>query len=179
MLQDQLLVWRLKHGDGEALRQIYEKYKVDLLALAGALLNDKAAAEDVVHDVFVSFAQFAAKLQLRTNLKGYLLTSVANHVRNLQTRERRTTPFCEFVVADGTCDWPDGFAISIEESRRIDIAMLELPYEQREVITLHVLSGLKFAAIAKSQGVSINTVQSRYRYGLNKLRSILNGEVER
>jgi DNA-directed RNA polymerase specialized sigma24 family protein len=36
---------------------------------------------------------------------------------------------------------------------------------------------MKFRAIAKSQNVSINTVQSRYRYGLDKLRSLLNSEV--
>ena len=150
-----------------------------MLALASALLNDKAAAEDVVHDVFVSFAQFAAKLQLRTNLKGYLLTSVANHVRNLQLKRRNVPPLNELIVAGIASNGPDRLVMSAEEARRVSNAIGELPYEQREVITLHVLSGLKFAVIAKSQGVSINTVQSRYRYGLNKLRSILNGEVER
>ncbi|MEA3226372.1 MAG: sigma factor-like helix-turn-helix DNA-binding protein, partial [Planctomycetota bacterium] len=51
------------------------------------------------------------------------------------------------------------------------------PYEQREVLILHSYSGMKFRTIAKQQGVSINTAQGRYRYALDKLRSILNGEV--
>lgn len=177
MLQDKLLVWKLKHGDRDALREIYERYRVDLLALATALLNDKAAAEDVVHDVFVSFAKFAVKLRLRTNLKGYLLTSIANHVRNLQTQQRHGSRLGRLFVAEATSDGPDKTAISAERFQRISDAVLELPHEQREVITLHLLSGLKFAAIARSQGVSINTVQSRYRYGLSKLRATLNGEV--
>ena len=55
-------------------------------------------------------------------------------------------------------------------------ALAELPYEQREVVILHVQGGMKFRAIAKSRNVSINTIQSRYRYGLDKLRSLLNSD---
>jgi DNA-directed RNA polymerase specialized sigma24 family protein len=50
---------------------------------------------------------------------------------------------------------------------------------EREVIVLHLQGGLKFGEIAQSQNVSVNTVQSRYRYGLNKMRSILDGEVKK
>lgn len=175
MLEDKLLVWKLKHGSKDALRNIYEKYKDDLLALAVALSNDAHTAEDVVHDVFVAFAEFAARLQLRTNLKGYLLTSIANRVRNLHSQEKRTSELGDLDVADS--DSPDKIAMSAEQSQRLSNAIGQLPYEQREVIILHLQSGLKFKAIAQSQGVLINTIQSRYRYGLNKLQTILNGEV--
>ena len=50
--------------------------------------------------------------------------------------------------------------------------------DQRQVIALHVLGSLRFREIAQQTGVSINTVQSRYRYGLAKLQSLLNGEVD-
>ncbi len=43
---------------------------------------------------------------------------------------------------------------------------------------LRLTADMKFRDIARLQQVSINTVQGRYRYGLNRLRSILNGEVE-
>jgi len=56
--------------------------------------------------------------------------------------------------------------------------MAQLPYEQREVIILHLMSDMRFRAIAGTQGVSISTVQSRYRYGLNKLRTLLDSEVK-
>ena len=54
-----------------------------------------------------------------------------------------------------------------------------LPYEQREVIILHLKGEMKFKTIANLQDVSINTVQSRYRYGLEKLRSLFNEEITR
>ena len=59
MLEDKLLILRFKHGSTEALRRIYEKYRLYLLKLAAALLHDVSVAEDVVHDVFVRFAQSA------------------------------------------------------------------------------------------------------------------------
>lgn len=55
--------------------------------------------------------------------------------------------------------------------------MAQLPYEQREVVMLHLHGGMMFKQIAKSQHVSINTIQSRYRYALDKLRRLLDGEM--
>ena len=53
-MEDKLLVLRCKRGSADALGRIYEKYKNDSLILAIALLNNTSAAEDVVHDVFLS-----------------------------------------------------------------------------------------------------------------------------
>ena len=72
---------------------------------------------------------------------------------------------------------PDQWIIDSEQIRILNNAMAQLPYQQREVVILHAQGEMKFKAIAELQGVSINTVQSRYRYGLDKLRSILNSEV--
>jgi DNA-directed RNA polymerase specialized sigma24 family protein len=54
--------------------------------------------------------------------------------------------------------------------------MSKLPYEQREAVVLHLKGGMKFKELAKLQGVSISTIHGRYRYGLYKLRSLLNSE---
>jgi DNA-directed RNA polymerase specialized sigma24 family protein len=54
--------------------------------------------------------------------------------------------------------------------------MSQLPYEQREAVVLHLKGGMKFKELAKLQGVSISTIHGRYRYGLYKLRSLLNSE---
>jgi RNA polymerase sigma factor (sigma-70 family) len=60
----------------------------------------------------------------------------------------------------------------------VTCALAQLPQEQRQVVVLHVLGPLRFREIARQTSVSINTVQSRYRYGLAKLQSLLNGEVD-
>jgi RNA polymerase sigma-70 factor (ECF subfamily) len=69
--------------------------------------------------------------------------------------------------------------IQSEELKRWSDAMAQLPYEQREVVILHLRAGMKFRQIARLQDISINTIKGRYRYGLDKLRSILNREVKK
>ena len=178
MLEDKWLIWKLRQGSREALCRIYEKHKNSMLALAIALLKDKSLAEDIVHDCFVSFAQCCGKLELKSSLKSYLLVSAANRVRNLgRDKIKLMQDITELEVAAGECNRPDQSAMSNEQVRQINGAMEQLPYEQQEVIALHLQSGLKFKEIAKAQNVSINTIQSRYRYGIDKLRSILDGEV--
>lgn len=178
MVEDKLLIWRLKHGSNDALGRIYKKYKDYLLRLAFGLLNDRAAAEDIVHDCFVSIAQSPEKLRLSGNFKSYLATCVVNRVRNVnKTGQRR-----EVVGHDGAepetsnLTGPEQWIIESERLRLLYNAIAQLPNQQREVIILHTQGEIKFKAIAELQGVSINTVQSRYRYGLDKLRSILNSE---
>jgi len=181
MIEDKLLIWGFKYGDRAALARIYEKYKTDLLRIATGLSNDTSIAEDIVHDVFVTFAQSSDNLKLSGNLKGYLTMSVVNRVRNVNRAGRRqqavSADETEYLMPDS--DVPERWIIHGEELYRLNNAMSQLPYQQREVVIMHLQGGMKFRAIAKSQNVSINTVQSRYRYGLDKLRSLLNSEVEK
>jgi len=180
MIEDKLLMWRFKCGSSAALCRIYEKYKDNLLRLASALLNDRTAAEDIVHDCFVAFAQSAEKLKVSGNLKSYLATCVANRVRNWNRARQRqeTANLNEAESAVSNSKRPEQWIICSEELKRLNYALSQLPFEQREAVTLHLQAGMKFKAIAESQDVSINTVQSRYRYGLDKLRSILDSEVK-
>lgn len=179
-MEDTLLIWRFKRGSSDALRRIYEKYADDMLTLAVSLLNDLSAAEDVVHDVFVAFAQSAEKIGLRGPLRSYLATCVVNLARDrIRSRKRKPRQLDQpQTITSGTVG-PPGLVMFDEQLQRLSRAMARIPYEQREVIMLHLRGQTSFREIAESQGLSINTVQSRYRYGLSKLRSLLDGEVER
>jgi RNA polymerase sigma-70 factor (ECF subfamily) len=178
MVEDKILVWKFNRGSKDALRRIYEKYKDDLLGLAVTLLRDRNAAEDVVHDVFVAFAQTTGMFQLNGTLKGYLSTCVANGARDRRrSKSGRDVGLDAAKGASSDSDSPTEQAIGSEQSRRFESLLSRLAYEQREVVVLHLHHGMRFRQIASVQGVSINTVQSRYRYGLDKLRRMLNGEV--
>lgn len=180
MLEDKLLIWKFKCGDSVALSHIYEKYKNDLLRLATILLNNVTDAEDTVHDVFVAFAQSAPRLKLRGSLKAYLLTCVANRARNRNkaNKQREAIPLDKAAPVASRSKTPFQWIVCSEELTRWSNAMAKLPYEQREVVILHLRASMKFRQIARLQGVSDNTVRGRYRYGLDKLRSLLDGELE-
>jgi RNA polymerase sigma-70 factor (ECF subfamily) len=180
VIEDKLLIRRFNAGDMDALRRIYEKYKLDLLAVAKALLNDVVAVEDVLHDVFVRFASQAGHFQLKGSLKGYLAICVANRARNINRMNRqdgRETLF-ETKAISSVRPEPSQVADFTEQRRIVICALAQLPQEQRQAIVLHVLGSLRFREIAQQTGESVNTIQSRYRYGLSKLKTLLNGEVD-
>jgi RNA polymerase sigma-70 factor (ECF subfamily) len=181
MVEDRILVWQFKRGSKDALRAIYQKHADDLLTLAGNLLDDKAAAEDVVQDVFVSFVQTIENFRLTGSLKGYLATCVANRCRDYRRRNKRGQAAYENQAEKPTPEAgsPLQLMIRSEELEKLSSALSELPYEQRETIVLRLHGDLRFRQIAKMQNVSTKTAQSRYRYGLDKLRSTMNGEVRK
>jgi RNA polymerase sigma-70 factor (ECF subfamily) len=151
-----------------------------LVTLAAVLLMDVSLAEDVVHDVFISFLGSAGRFRLTGSLKGYLATCVANRARNVNKAAWRRHGVALDNVQEMASDTPapEQAAIFGEEFGRLSEALRQLPYEQREVLLLRSHGQMRFAAIAKAQGVSINTVQGRYRYAVDRLRSMLDSEAD-
>ncbi|MHC4170877.1 MAG: RNA polymerase sigma factor [Planctomycetota bacterium] len=178
MIEDELLKWKFKRGSGEALARIYEKYVNSLLSLAMGLLNDPHDAEDVVQDMFVSFARSAGRFGLKGSLKAYLATSVANRARDKLRRGRSlNNRIAKYATTAPNTSRPDEPLVYSERCERLSSALSELPYEQREAVVLKVKQNMTLKEIAKLQGVSISTVHGRYRYGLDKLRALLDGEI--
>jgi len=178
MVEDELLKLRFKTGRVDALQRIYEKYRDYLLTLAMALLNDAALAEDIVHDVFVTFAQTGARFRLHGSLKGYLSTCVLNRARDhYRARKRRQTGCHESIRPRPSPDSPDGRMLSDEQSQQVAAALEQLADDQREVIALHLNAQMTFRQIARTRNLPLTTVRGRYRHGINKLRSILNGRL--
>ncbi len=180
MIREKLLMMRFNQGDKQALRDIYSLYKDELVSLACALSHDKTAAQDAVHEVFANLIAQQETLKISQNLRRYLISAVANAARQqYRTITKRSEVSFEVAEAPETrChDQPESAAIYSERQQTLASALAALPYEQREVILLRHFSDLKFNAIAAVQNVSVNTVQGRYRYGLEKLRSLLNGEL--
>ena len=180
MPEDKRLIWELKQGDKEALRQIYMKYKDNMLTIATSLLNDTCAAEDVLHDVFISFAVSVGRLELRVSLRSYLMASVVNRVRDRYRKKKHHVVELDKAGQIGSDSYnPVQSAIFTEELQLLADALFQLPLEQRETIILHLNGGMKFKEIAEVQRIKLSTVQGRYRYGLDKLRTILRGESKK
>ncbi|MCE5185653.1 MAG: sigma-70 family RNA polymerase sigma factor [Planctomycetaceae bacterium] len=179
MIEDKMLIWKLRKGDRSSLCRIYEKYRDDLLRIAAGLLTDTSQAEDTVHDAFISFIDCIGTFSVTGSLRGYLTTCVANRARNVNRAKarHREVGIDEIDPPAGGFDRPEQWLLQDEAFEQFRGAMAQLPYEQREAVILHVQGQMKFSTIAAMQQTSIKTVLSRYRYGITKLRSLLNGEV--
>ena len=177
-MEDKQLVKQCKLGSKEALKRIYEKYKDYLLILAVGLVNNSSLAEDVVHDVFTNFVRDIEKFRLTGTLKGYLGTCVANRARNINKAKQYTSIELNPAESEESqLNEPVSTIVCNEQLQQLNNAMTQLPYNQREVIMLHFHGSMTFQAIAQQQDISVNTIKSRYKYGIDKLRTILDGEL--
>jgi len=176
MLNDPILLWRSKRGDRRAFDLLYQRHLDTLLTVAMHLLGSASDAEDAVQEVFASFIESLDTLTLRSNLRSFLAVCVANRSRDMLRRRNRPVVDPRGQAAPAEAPEPLELVIHNEQVRRLVDALAELPYEQREVITLHIHAGLTFRAMARALKISLGTVQSRYRYGLNNLKAALNGE---
>lgn len=173
--EDQQLLSAIARGDGAAFERVYHECKDELLTVTVHLLSgDRTTAEDVVHDVFVTLARKASEIEIQSSLKSYLITACLNRARDALRKTSRTE-----ITAAELDHWPNAeqavsdLASVEEDRRRVLDALKSLPFEQREAVTLKIHSQLTFREIAELLEISTNTVQSRYRYALEKLRSLL------
>ncbi len=167
---------RVGRRDLDTVVRVYNAYKDHLMTIATCLLGDVGAAEDVVHDVFVRFVATDGHV---SNLRAYLVACVANRARDQLRRANRVAVSLEKANEPASeCGNPAAQAIDDECAARVVASLGVLPQEQREVIVLHLQGQMTFKDIARNLGISINTVQSRYRYGVGKLKVLLNVESD-
>jgi RNA polymerase sigma factor (sigma-70 family) len=173
-MNEEQLIQDLRTGSREALRLLYESHKDRLFTLAYGLLGDAAGAEDAVHHVFLGFVESLHKYRVNGGLGPYLAAAVANRARDrLRAVKRQAAKAADVESGGGLRAVPEDQAILQEQMHQLELALAQLPYEQREAVLLHLQSDLSFQKIATLQGVSLRTAQGRYRYGLEKLRSLL------
>jgi RNA polymerase sigma-70 factor, ECF subfamily len=152
---------------GDWIGVLYDRYGDALYRYAVMILTDSAAASDAVQQVFLQIAGRPA-LHIRSATP-YLRRAVRNECYSTLRRRRRE------IAAD---DQPLLETVAAAEERpeerlAIEAALRTLPVEQREVVHLRVFEGMTFQEIADQLGESINTVASRYRYAIEKLRGQL------
>jgi RNA polymerase sigma-70 factor (ECF subfamily) len=147
----------------DEIETLYRQYGAALLLFASAISGDRGRAQDAVHQVFLKAIENGSVSQA-INKKAYLFACVRNAVLNDAKVQDRT------MRLDVNSAWfsPPGRDYAGEQNLRR--ALGKLPDDQREVIVLHVWGELTFSEIADLLGVSSNTVASRYRYALAKLR---------
>ena len=138
------------------------------------MLADTTLAEDVVHDVFVSLARNAARLKVTGPIKNYLCVSCLNRSRDIMRQTQRQARNNQDLTPrlSDSVDPADAAAVA-EQRQHLTAALDSLPAEQRQTVALRIYGQMTFREIGQATAVSINTVQSRYRYALSALQAAL------
>ncbi len=158
----------LARGEESAWTELYDHIGPALFQYALARLGRRADAEDVLQEVFARASRIGERIHEVREPRTWFYGLVRNESNRHHGKRRPVGSLDEApepIVETHT-----------ERDRAIADELSRLPPAQREVVTLRVWHRMTFAEIAELQGVPVDTASSRYRYGIQRLRSLMKEE---
>ena len=186
-MKDAASLERMALGQDQRIAEVVERERSRLARFIRRRVPDPRDAEDVLQDVFSALVEANRLLMPIEHVTGWLFRVARNRITDL-FRKKRPESLGDTAVVD-----EDGERIHVEDllpspeagpdalyARNVlldelELAIDELPEEQREVFVAHELEGRSFRQMAAETGVSVNTLLSRKRYAVLSLRKRLQG----
>ncbi len=150
---------------GSPVEALYRQLGPALLLFAISMTGDRSSAQDAVQQVFVRLLERG--LGDIIDAKAFLYRCVRNAALNHTKTQQRN------VALDEDAPWFDALSRDSAEELSLRHGLRTLPAEQRQVVVLRVWCGLSYAEIGDLLEISANTIASRYRYALEKLREVM------
>jgi RNA polymerase sigma-70 factor (ECF subfamily) len=154
------------------LERIYTDHRQGLYSLALTITRAADAAEDAVHEAFVRLCRNGQTAS--GDPVAYVFAAVRNAAIDQLRRRGRADRQSQSIFAAAPADVvmrPDDLAADAERDRLIRAALETLPDAARQVIVMKLYAGLTFDQIAAACNEPLPTIASRYRRGLDKLRT--------
>ena len=162
----------------EEFGELVEALQDGLVGYAASRLGSQAEAEDVVQDVLVRAWLTPRPAAAFTPYVYRMLINRCIDVRR-SGRLRLSAPLRAGTEQVATGETPEELAVANAEQQRIQALLERVPQREAEVLRLRVYADLSFEEIAAVTGVPLATAKSRFRYGLEKLRRLLKGAIEK
>jgi RNA polymerase sigma-70 factor (ECF subfamily) len=178
-LADEELMPLIGSKDAGAFEVFYDRHGTAAYSLAYRIVGERAAAEDVTQEAFVSIWRSGARYdRARGSVRSWMLGIVRNRAIDLLRSRSSRAPKLGFddeaVLEQRPADeFTDTEALRRETAREVRGALDELPGEQSKVIELAYFGGFSQSEIATMVGVPLGTVKGRMRLGLEKIRGRL------
>ncbi len=175
---DEHLMQAWAAGDVHAFETLYTRHRSRLYSFLMRQLRDGALADELFQDVWQRVIAARAGWQPEAAFTTWLLRIAHNrlndHWRAARHRPAAPADAEERVNAMSDRDTPETQLSDFEQRRRLQLAMEQLPDDQRVVLQLRLEQELSLEEIAQITGVGRETVKSRLRYAMDKLRGELN-----
>lgn len=167
------LLLRAGGGDREALAEIYSRTRASVYAMVLSILKDGHEAQDVTQDTFVKVWENAPDYRAKGSPMAWILTIARNLARMHLRKSGRQVGLEEEEWNAIPADAP---AVTPEDRQVLQTALAALGEEERRIILLHAVTGLKHREIASLLELPLATVLSKYHRGLKKLRVQMEGD---
>ena len=157
--------------------EVYRAEAANLVRLARFFVDDRDAAEDLVQEAFIRLARSSHRIRDRERVPAYLRSIVLNLARDHNRRglvSLRHRPAAEPMALS-----LDEAVTARNDQEVVIDALRQLPIRQRDCLVLRYYLELGVAEIARTLGISPNSVKTHLSRGLRALEERLGGEVER
>lgn len=176
---DYELIEAFRKGDTAAFKELYSRHAAPVLAYLVSLVQDRHLAEDILQDLFIGFIRNIDTFSGNMNMRAYLTASARNRTynewRNITRENDALKRYAIFEKINRTPESPIPFFLESDDlCGYLNDSLQKLRIEEREVIMLHIHSGLTLEKTAEVLDVPVGTAASRYRRAIKKLRTEMN-----
>lgn len=164
------LLRRLATGEKDALAEVYLQTRAAVYGFSLSIVKNPADAEDVLQDTYLQIYSAAKSYSPRGNPMAWILT-ITKNLSLMRLRQRSRFQDLE------SHEWEAAATVAAPSEDRplLQAAVKILSEEERQIILLHAISGLKHREIGTLLDLALPTVLSKYHRGLKKLRNYLKG----
>ena len=169
----QQLLLHIAGGERDALAELYQRTRTAVYGLALSYLKNAQDAQDLTQDVYVQVWDCAAQYRPTGSPMGWLLTVCRSLCLMRLRREERHAALSEEewdAIPAQEC------GLDADERALLQGALANLADEERRVVLLHAVTGMKHREIAALLELPLPTVLSKYHRALKKMRSLLEGD---
>lgn len=168
---DEAWMTRIAAGDKEALQRLYVAVGDKVYGFALSLVRNPQDAEDVLQETFLRVHAYAKEYRPQGKPMAWIFT-IARHLAMDKRRQQKNTQSLE-----ETADTVNLSGIERADHRMLlDSLLNHLTEEDRQILILHVVAGMKHREVATVMEMPLNTVLSRYHRALNRLKTIVKEE---
>ncbi|MGN1099715.1 MAG: RNA polymerase sigma factor [Christensenellales bacterium] len=159
----------IAEGDSKSMGLLYDIIGTDVFAYALSKTGNKQDADDVMQDTFVQVYKYAKQYKPQGKPMAWIIRIELNLIRRQYRLNSRTTGFDEDIETASSEKPVDE---NVTDNVFLREIMKRLNEEEREVVSLHVISGLKHREIAKLLQKPLSAVLSKYNRAIKKLQAI-------
>ena len=176
-LTDEELMLLYKENDAAAFEMLYARHKGPVYRYVLRQCGDRDISDEIFQDIWMKLIQTRGSYEVRAKFTTYLYTIARNRVIDYY-RSLGKSGFDENEVEPDSLDAGDQYdperRMQVQrDCERLKAALIALPALQREAVLLKEEAGMSLQEIATLTGVNTETVKSRLRYAIRKLRQVL------
>lgn len=168
-------LYRIAQGDDNALEILYDQTASSIYAYALSLLKSVHDAQDVMHDTLIKVYENAHAYNSHGKPMAWILTITKNLCFQKFRQQTRIVDMPDEAIWG---QFAGNTNMSADDKMFVTHYLAKLSEEERTIVVLHAVAGLKHREIAKHQNMPLATVLSKYNRAIKKLKQIIKGDSQ-